>query len=115
MRAAYVIGTAAINFGLVILAASIRHSALIAECLHTTVYNAIGRAAANISMPDLTAIDTDDGRGVYRTESGVCHSGPGLSDPPFGQVLNAPAPDAGASRSSGAEPSSTGSSSTGSA
>lgn len=93
MGVAYVVGTVVMNFGLINVAASAPHSALFRQMLHTTAHNAIGRAAANIEVADLTTFDKDAGERIYRNECGVCHSGPGLSDPPLGQGLNPPAPE----------------------
>ena len=93
LGAIYLIGTMVMNFGLVDVAASTQHSAVVTELFHTTAHNAISRAVNDIAVPDLTATDKEAGARIYRTECGVCHNGPGLQDPQFGRGLNPPAPD----------------------
>ena len=90
---AYVIGTVVMNFGFVDVAASTPHSAVVTELMHSTAHNAIGRAADDIEVPDLTTVDRETGQRIYRTECGVCHTGPGLPESRFGKGLNPPAPE----------------------
>lgn len=91
--AIYVACAVVMNFGFVNVAASVPHSAVITEFMHTTAHNAIGRAAVGIELPDFAAVERETGQRIYRTECGACHSGPGLAEPRFGKGLNPPAPE----------------------
>lgn len=93
LGAIYVTGTVVMNFGFVDVAASAPHSAMVTELMHTTAHKAIGRAADEIKVPNLATFDKVAGERVYRTECGVCHTGPGLPEARFGNGLNPPAPE----------------------